>query len=66
MSDKPCDYYMPWEHHGAKMAQCVEIWQGTCHEPLSPHAEQPCPFNGGYPNSPALPILGPQGIEEEE
>ena len=60
-----CDYYMPWEHHGSKMAQCVEIWEGICHEPLSAHAEQPCPFNGGYPNSPPLPVLGDGGIEEE-
>ena len=64
MTDKPCTWYTPWEDHGHRVAQCLEYWQGICHEPLSPHAEQPCPFNG-YPNSPPLPVLGPEGIEED-
>ena len=63
MSESDCQFYQPWEDHGVRIAQCLEYWQGDCHEALSPHDGQPCPWPNGYPcparNDQAAPLTTP-------
>ena len=46
-----CDWYTPWYDHGVMINECLEFYQGICHEPLSAYADQPCPW-AGYPCAP--------------
>lgn len=43
-----CQHYQSWMHHGVNINECLEYYQGKCHDTLSPRNGKPCPFNG-YP-----------------
>jgi hypothetical protein len=49
MPESPCHCYTPWEDHGLRIAQCLEFWDGNCGAEMSPHYQQPCPWDNGYP-----------------
>ena len=53
-ADCGCQWYTPWEDHGVRISQCLEYWQGDCHEALSPHYGQSCPWPNGYPCPPRM------------
>lgn len=59
MPDDSCKWFESWWFHGLQINQCVEYWpnDGCCHEALSPHDGEKCPWHG-YPNGPAE-IKGP-------
>jgi len=48
MTDKTCSNYESWMDNGVLINECLEYWQGHCHDQMSPHAGQPCPWSG-YP-----------------
>lgn len=52
MSDKLCDFYVPWHHHGVAINQCFDYFRGYCWAELSPNYKSPCPFPNGYPREP--------------
>jgi len=59
-----CQFYQSWSDHGVQISQCLEYWQGLCHEPMSPHDGQDCPWPNGYPCAPRMDNPAPL-IKEE-
>lgn len=45
-----CAYYVSWKGQEPKLNtnECVEYYEGRCHEPLSAFSGEPCPWSG-YP-----------------
>ena len=43
-----CEQYQSWMDHGVLINECLEYYQGLCHESMSPHDGCECPWNG-YP-----------------